>query len=329
MTVRERFLTVLNGKLPPCRLPMIEWAAWWDTTIARWTTEGMPQDLDFSKSLMYFGLDEMYCVGCSPAVPPAPGHGLGVIENEEDYKKIRGVLYREELIDQFLNAAKSLILRHEAGEIIVRVWLDGFFWYPRRLFGIEPHFYAFCDYPELMDEITRDLCDFNMKALSALFEIMKPDFVGYAEDMSYNHGPMISKECFERFMLPHYTVQNDFCHFNGVKTLVDSDGDVTAMVPWFIKSGIDGVYPLERQANVDIAEIRRAYPEFIMLGGYDKMVMNKGEEAIRGEFERILPVMKSSRYIPSVDHQTPPGVSFEDYKIYIKLFKEYCGLAVK
>jgi uroporphyrinogen-III decarboxylase len=139
---------------------------------------------------------------------------------------------------------------------------------------------------------------------------------------------MISREYFDRFMLPHYVAQNDFCHKNGVKTLVDSDGDVTTMVPWFIKSGIDGVYPLERQANVDIAAIRREYPGFIMLGGYDKMVMNKGEKAIRGEFERILPVMQSSRYIPSVDHQTPPGVSFEDYKIYIKLFKEYCEKAI-
>ena len=59
------------------------------------------------------------------------------------------------------------------------------------------------------------------------------------------------------------------------------------------------------------------------------MVMNQGEEAIRGEFERILPVMRSSRYIPSVDHQTPPGVSFEEYKLYVKIFEEYCKKAVR
>jgi hypothetical protein len=34
-------------------------------------------------------------------------------------------------------------------------------------------------------------------------------------------------------------------------------------------------------------------------------------------------------FIPSVDHQTPPGVSMENYKIYIKLFREYCEKAVK
>ena len=309
---------------------MVEWAAWWwDATITRWIGEGFPSGLNFEQSLQYFGLDELHCIGCSPQAPPAPGHGLGVVKDEEDYERLRKNMYSDASVEWLLNAAENFKSRHDDGEIIIRVWLDGFFWFPRRLFGIEPHFYAFYDYPELMHKITKDLCDFNMRALKELFKIMKPDFVGYAEDMSYNHGPMISQEYFNEFMLPHYQVMNKFAHDNGVKTLVDSDGDVTVMIPWFVKSGIDGVYPLERQANVDIAQIRRDYPEFIMLGGYDKMVMNKGEEAVRGEFERLLPVMKSGYFIPSVDHQTPPGVSFEDYKIYIKIFKEYCEKAVK
>ncbi|MCL1857911.1 MAG: hypothetical protein FWF92_01585 [Oscillospiraceae bacterium] len=330
MTVRERFLTVLNGGLPDDRLPMVEWAAWWwDATITRWIGEGFPENLNLEQSLQYFGLDELHCIGCSPHTPPAPGHGLGVIQNEEDYERLRKDMYPDSAIKWLVNSAGNFKPRHDNGDIIMRVWLDGFFWFPRRLFGIEPHMFAFYDYPELMNRITQDLCDFNMKALQELFKVMKPDFVGYAEDMSYNHGPMISKECFDKFMLPHYIAMNNFCHENGVRTLVDSDGDVTVMIPWFVKSGIDGVYPLERQANVDIAKIRREYPEFIMLGGYDKMVMNKGEEEIKGEFERILPVMKSSRYIPSVDHQTPPGVSLEEYKLYIKIFEEYCVKAVE
>jgi len=330
MTARERFLTVLNGGLPDDRLPMVEWAAWWwDQTIARWIKEGFPSDLNFVTSQQYFGLDELHCIGCSPRVPHASGHGLGVIENEGDYEKLRKNMYPDEAVEGLVNAAKGLKPRHDNGEIIIRIWLDGFFWFPRRLFGIEPHLFAFYDYPDLMSEITKDLCDFNMKALQALFTVMKPDFVGYGEDMSYNHGPMLSEECFDKFMMQHYLTLNNFTHENGVKALTDSDGDITVMIPWFNKSGIDGVYPLERQANVDIVKIREEYPNFIMLGGYDKMVMNKGEEAIRGEFERILPVMKSSYYIPSVDHQTPPGVSFEDYKIYIRLFREYCEKAVR
>jgi len=308
---------------------MIEWAAWWDTTIRRWENEGFPSGLTFEQSLQYFGLDELHIGYCAPNVPPAPGHGLGVMKNEEDYERLKKDMYSDSIIEWLINSVKNLKSRHDNGEIIIRIWLDGFFWFPRRLFGIEPHLYAFYDYPDLLRRMTQDLCDFNMRALTELFKVMKPDYIGYAEDMSYNHGPMLSKECFDEFILPHYQVLTKFAHEHGVKTLLDSDGDITTMIPWFQTAGIDGVYPLEHQAGVDIVKIRQEYPEFIMLGGYDKMVMNKSEEAIRGEFERILPVMRSGRYIPSVDHQTPPGVSFEDYKLYIKLFKEYCEKAVK
>ena len=86
---------------------------------------------------------------------------------------------------------------------------------------------------------------------------------------------------------------------------------------------------MERMAGVDVNRIRQQHPEWIMMGGFDKTVMHLGEEAIRQEFERILPAMKSGRYIPSCDHQTPPAVSMDDYRLYRRLLEEYCTLAVK
>ena len=61
----------------------------------------------------------------------------------------------------------------------------------------------------------------------------------------------------------------------------------------------------------------------ILIGGFDKMIMKNGEEAMRAEFERILPVMKSGYYVPGVDHQTPPGVTLANYRIYLRLLREY------
>ncbi len=60
-----------------------------------------------------------------------------------------------------------------------------------------------------------------------------------------------------------------------------------------------------------------------MVGHFDKMTMNQGEAAMRAEFERLVPLMKTGGFIPSVDHQTPPGVSLEEYRVYLRLLKEY------
>ena len=40
-------------------------------------------------------------------------------------------------------------------------------------------------------------------------------------------------------------------------------------------------------------------------------------------FERLVPLMKTGGFIPSVDHQTPPGVSLEQYRVYLRLLNEY------
>ena len=41
------------------------------------------------------------------------------------------------------------------------------------------------------------------------------------------------------------------------------------------------------------------------------------------EFERLLPLMKTGGFIPSVDHQTPPHVSLDQYRQYLSLLHEY------
>ncbi len=51
--------------------------------------------------------------------------------------------------------------------------------------------------------------------------------------------------------------------------------------------------------------------------------MHKGEAAMRAEFERVLPVIRSGGYIPGVDHQTPPDVTLEDYRVFMRLLWEY------
>jgi hypothetical protein len=80
---------------------------------------------------------------------------------------------------------------------------------------------------------------------------------------------------------------------------------------------------------VDVNRIRQDHPHWKMIGAFDKTVMHRGEEPMRAEFERLMPVMRSARYIPSVDHQTPPGVSMEDYRLYLRLLREYAAKACR
>ncbi len=327
MTNKERFIAALNGQ-PVDRLPCIEWATWWDKTIDRWRAEDATCPSDKYELFKYFGLDmheQFWWPNNDGNLPAAKHHGAGLFNGEQAYRQyIEPHLFPDRNIIELREQLKACKARHDSGESVVWYTLEGFFWFPRTLFGIEEHLYAFYDEPDLMLEINDRLANYHLKCLECVYDVLTPEFMTFAEDMSYNHGPMISKELYDRFMLPFYKRVIPVIKSQGTKVLIDSDGDITELIPWFMEAGIEGILPLERMAGVDVNDIRQRYPDWIMIGGFDKTIMHLGEDAIKSEFERLLPTVHSGRYIPSVDHQTPPGVSIHDYRKYAQFLRQYC-----
>ncbi len=91
MNTRERFHAVMNFK-PFDRLPLVEWAGWWDKTIARWHQEGLPEELtDRYDICRHFGLDvykQDWFSPCGPDCPLPASHGAGIMESEGDYARL-------------------------------------------------------------------------------------------------------------------------------------------------------------------------------------------------------------------------------------------------
>ena len=75
----------------------IEWTPWWGLTIDRWHTEGLPADCKSTGDIQgFFGLDRCLQSGASyrtKDTPYASAHGLGVMEDEEDWERIRKTLF--------------------------------------------------------------------------------------------------------------------------------------------------------------------------------------------------------------------------------------------
>ena len=68
--------------------------------------------------------------------------------------------------------------------------------------------------------------------------------------------------------------------------------------------------PIQKILLVDDSKTElHVLSELLTKNGYAVRTAENGEEAMRREFDRLLPAMQSGRYIPSVDHQTPPDVS--------------------
>ena len=325
----ERFRAVMNFQ-PVDRLPRWEWAMWWDKTIAHWKGQGLPAGLESVRDISdYFGLDpyeQFWFSTTDPTIEAVQHHVAGIVSNMDDYLEVRPRLFPDHR--RAIASMAPWAERQARGDVVVWITLEGYFWFPRTLMGFNKTCLALYHKPELIHRINQDLSDFNLRILEQVEKTCVPTFCTIAEDMSYNHGPMISERHFDAFIAPYYRQLVPRLSELGVIPIVDTDGDVTRMVPWLLREGIAGVLPLERQAGVEGMAIRRAYPEIRLVGHFDKMVMDRGEAAIRAEFERLMPLMRSGGFIPSVDHQTPPHVTLDQYRLYRRLLDEHTAAAV-
>ena len=202
----ERFRAVMNFQLVD-RLPVWEWAMWWDKTIERWHGEGLPRELKFSQVFEiaeYFGLDpyqQFWFSTTQATIEATQHHTEGMVSSMDDYLRIRPRLYPNH--SQSIDGMRPWAARQARGEAVVWATLEGFFWFPRTLMDVEQLSYAYYDQPELVHRINQDLLDFNLRLLEQMAEACVPTFMTIAEDMSYNNGPMISQQVFEEFLAPY------------------------------------------------------------------------------------------------------------------------------
>jgi len=201
----ERFRAVMNFQ-PVDRLPRWEWAMWWDQTIARWHGEGLPVDKQGVFDIhAYFGLDpyiQFWFSTTDPTIEASQHHVEGIVSNMDDYARLR-----PRLLPDHSAAIKGMapwFARQEKGDAVVWITLEGYFWFPRTLMGFEKLMFAYYDQPELLHRINQDLLDFNLQLLDMVAAQGRPVFMTVAEDMSYNNGPMVSREICDEFMTPYY-----------------------------------------------------------------------------------------------------------------------------
>jgi uroporphyrinogen decarboxylase len=101
--------------------------------------------------------------------------------------------------------------------------------------------------------------------------------------------------------------------------IVDSDGDVSLLVPLFLETGVTGMLPFEVQSGMDVREFRKYYGHNLaIIGGLDKRVLPLGPAAIEHELKlRMVPMLAEGGYIPCLDHTAPPNVNLVNFKTYI------------
>ena len=204
--------------------------------------------------------------------------------------------------------------------------MTGFFGQPRGWMGLARACMGYYDQPQLMHALGEFWADFVIESSRRALEEVDVDFVQVWEDMAYNHGSLISPDLFREFMTPYYQRVTRFTREHGVDVILcDCDGNVNELVPLFLEVGVNGLYPLEIVAGTDPLAIREKFPDFLLLGGIDKIALARGPDAIDREIEKASQLMQRGGYIPFTDHRVPSDVPLANFQYYMLRKREMIG----
>lgn len=96
-------------------------------------------------------------------------------------------------------------------------------------------------------------------------------------DFASDHGPMYSPAVFRNLMVPRLRKISEHCHKLGAYHIFGTDGNVWPLADdFYLSSGIDGHYELDRRAGMDILRIHEKYPHIAMFGNISSYALHVG-----------------------------------------------------
>ena len=126
-------------------------------------------------------------------------------------------------------------------------------------------------------------------------------------------------------MLQRYRKVADFGRSSGVRFFgLDSDGQIDPLIPVWMDSGIDILYPFEVQADMDVLAVRKKFGRSLRIwGGVDKRVLAEDRAAIDAELRRIAPLIEDGGYVPMLDHSATPNIPYANYCYFMEQLPRY------
>lgn len=196
----------------------------------------------------------------------------------------------------------------------------GFYWFARDLMGTEGLSYALYDQPALIHDMMEFHADFLIEAARPVLEMTTVEYINLNEDMAMKAGPLISPDCYRKFIFLRLRRVVDYYKSHGVRYVaVDTDGNPEPLVSLLMDAGVDILWPLERAADQDPVRLRARFGRSLRLwGGVDKRVLAIGPEAIDEHLRALRPLIEEGGYVPTVDHTVPPDVSWTNFRHYME-----------
>lgn len=251
------------------------------------------------------------------------------IQTPDDWKKIKAERFRLDDPDRIVDV-KAL---KEAWDPPDRdyplgVWVGSMIGKIRDILTFEGLAYAIYDHPEMVEDMVETACVMVEHSLDQILPHFHFDFAAGWEDICFKAGPIVSPRFFKHVITPRYKRIHNKLKEHGIDIWwIDCDGDVRPILPYMMEGGVNCLFPYEVNSCAHPAELLNEYGKDLrIMGGFDKIEMGKGRDAIKVYMETLGPLVERGGYIPFCDHRCPPNVDPDDYLYYLDLKEQMFGM---
>ncbi len=145
------------------------------------------------------------------------------------------------------------------------------------------------------------------------------DFFVLTYDFGFNDGPFVSPEQFRDLVTPYLTELVQTVHGLGRKAILHSDGCIKQILDQLYSTGLDGYQSVDPQGHMDIKEVRKQYPDWILMGNVAcNMLQDTNEEKIRESVRYCMTHGGMGKpYIFSTSNCIFKGMPPESYRIML------------
>lgn len=191
--------------------------------------------------------------------------------------------------------------------------------------GVENLAYLVHDNREVIADIVDTIANLVVWVLDQILPKVKVDIGWGWEDICFRSGPIVSPAVFKEVAVPGYRkIANKLLEYGVELYAVDCDGKIDDLIPHWLDSGVNVMFPLEIGVWQDDPHLfRKKYGRNLrIIGGINKLEIAKGPAAIDAEIARRLPLMKEGGYVPLPDHLIIPSTPLESYKYYLQSIRD-------
>jgi hypothetical protein len=258
-----------------------------------------------------------------------PHYIKAAIVTPEDWKRCKAERFRRDDPGRIPDVAAIRTAHPDTRTYPLGVWCGSMIGKIRDMLTFEGLAYATYDYPDMVEDMVETCCVLVEDSLDRLLPHVTFDYAAGWEDICFKNGPIVSVDFFKNVVMPRYKRISKKLKAAGIKLWwIDCDGDVRPILPYMMEGGCNCLFPFEVNGCAHPAELLNEYGKDLrIMGGFDKIEMAKGPEAITRYMKTLVPLVERGGYIPFCDHRCPPNVKPADYLFYLDLKERMFGMA--